>query len=247
MQVLDGQVVIETVDDHQYVRIANAGTGTDTVRELPDAFQVVAVEQDGDLVVLCAADGREVRATPGQLALPGMVIPAHLNPDHQTDLAAELFGLGTVPALDADGPRLTATLHDEQLGEITFDPVDGVVAHDVPTSVGTIQVRFWAAGHDRVKTLLPLAHELLSQLAQVRDAAVEFLWQWGATGGDTAEGHEQFRTNFGVQALSVYHSGAFAVELSDDQTVFAESFLDGYWPAVHFLPNGEPVFITTES
>ncbi|MDR3069361.1 MAG: hypothetical protein LBU50_07645 [Cellulomonas sp.] len=247
VQVLDGQVVIETVDEHQYVRIASTGTGSDTVRELPDAFRVVAVEQDGDLVVLRADDGSEVRATPGQLALPGTVIPAHLNPDHQADLAAELFGLATVPALDADDPQLTATLHDERLGEVVFDPVDGVGAHDVPTPVGDIQIRFWAAGHDRVRTLLPLTHELLDQLPQVRDAAVEFLWQWGATGGDTAEGHEQFRTNFGVQGLSVYHSGAFAVELSDDQTVFAESFLDGYWPAVHFLPNGEPVFITTES
>ncbi|MCL2091051.1 MAG: hypothetical protein FWH11_07505 [Micrococcales bacterium] len=246
VQVLDGQVAVETVDDHQYVRIASTGTA-DTVRELPDAFRVVAVEQDGDLVVLLAEDGREVRATPGQLALPGTPIPSGLNPDHQAHLAAELFGLATVPALDADDPRLTATLRDHHLGEIVFDPVDGVVAYDVPTLVGDIQVRFWAAGHDRVRTLLPLTHELVDQLPQVRDAAVEFLWQWGATGGDTAEGHEQFRTNFGVQALSVYHSGAFAVELSDDQTVFAESFLDGYWPAVHFLPDGEPVFITTES
>lgn len=247
VQVLDGQVVIETVDEHQYVRVASTGTGTDSLRELPDAFVVVAVEQDGDLVVLQAEDGREVRATPGQLALPGTVIPSHLNPDHQRDLTAELLGLATVPALDADGPHLTATLHDQLLGEIVFDPVAGVAAHDVPTPVGDIQIRFWAAGHDRVKTLLPLTHELLQQLPQVRDAAVEFLWQWGATGGDTTEGHEQFLTNFGVQGLSVYHSGAFAVELSDDQTVFAESFLDGYWPAVHFLPNGEPVFITTES
>lgn len=247
VQVLDGQVVIETVDEHQYVRIAATGTGADSLRELPDAFRVVAVEQDGDLVVLRADDGSEVRATPGQLALPGTAIPPHLNPDHQADLAAELFGLAAVPALDADDAHLTATLHDQRLGEITFDPVDGVVAHEVPTPVGEIQVRFWAAGHDRVKTLLPLTQELLGQLPQVRDAAVEFLWQWGATGGDTTEVQEEFRSNFGVRALSVYHSGAFAVELSDDQTVFAESFLDGYWPAVHFLPNGDPVFITTES
>lgn len=236
--------MIETVDDHQYVKIA--GLGTATVRELPDAFRVVAVEQDGDLVVLCGDDGREVRATPGQLALPGTAIPPELNPDHQAHLAAELFGLGCVPAPDADDPHLTATLYDQRLGEITFDPVDGVAAYDVPTGVGEVQVRFWAAGHDRVKTLLPLTHELLGELPQVRDAAVEFLWQWGATGGDTADNHEQFLTNFGVQALSVYHSGAFSVELSDDQTVFAESFLDGYWPAVHFLPNGEPVFVTIE-
>ena len=242
MHVLDGQVVIETVDEHQYVKIA----GTSAVRELPDAFRVETVEQDGDLVVLRADDGHEVRATPGQLALPGTAIPPELNPDHQAHLAAELFGLGSVPAMDADDPHLTATLRDHDLGEIVFDPVDGVAAYDVPTPVGDIEVRFWAAGHDRVKTLLPLTHELLGQLPQVRDAAVEFLWQWGATGGDTPEVHEQFLTNFGVRALSIYHSGAFSVELSDDQTVFAESFLDGYWPAVHFLPNGQPVFVTIE-
>lgn len=243
MRVLDGQVAVETVDGHQLVRVEGIGT----VRELPDAFRVVAVEQDDTLVVLRADDGREVRVTPGQLALHGTAIPPDLNPDHQAHLADELFGLATVPAHDADDARLTATLHDQRLGEIVFDPVDGVVAHDVPTDVGDIQVRFWAAGHDRVRTLLPLTHELLDQLPQVRDAAVEFLWQWGATGGDTAEGHERFLASFGVRGLSVYHSGAFAVELSDDQTVFAESFLDGYWPAVHFLPDGQPVHITTES
>ncbi|MCL2850108.1 MAG: hypothetical protein FWE61_08715 [Micrococcales bacterium] len=244
MQVLDGQVTIETIDEHQYVKIV--GFGASTLRELPDTFHVVTLEQSKGLVTLRADDGSQVCATPGQLALPGIVIPADLNPDHQDHLEAELFGLATVPALDADSPKLTTPVDDDVLGRIIFDPVDGVVADDVPTALGTISIRFWAAGHARVHTLLPLTHELVDQLPAVLDAAVEFLWKWGATGGDTSESHEHFVGNFGVHTLSVYHSGAFCVELSDDKTVFAESFLPGYRPAVHFLPDGTPVFVTIE-
>ncbi|MCL2424136.1 MAG: hypothetical protein FWD11_09655 [Micrococcales bacterium] len=244
MQVLDGQVGIETIDDRQHVRITSMGAHA--LRELPDTFRVIELEHRSGMVVLRAEDGAQVCATPGQLALPGMVIPAALNPDHQEHLEAELFGLSTVPAPDADDPVLTSSLHDDILGTIVFDPVDGVVAHDVPSRVGPVQIRFWACGHDRVATLLPFVHDLLDELPAALEAAVEFLWQWGATGGDTADSHKRFLNNFGIQSVSIYHSGAFSVELSDDQTVFAESFLAGYWPAVHFLIDGTPIFVTIE-
>jgi len=246
VQVLDGRVAIETTDEGQ--RLTIAGAGTDTGRELPSTFRVVAVEQDGDHVVLRADDGRTVRATPGQLASPGMPIPPGLDPDHQAHLDAELLNLPQVPAADADDPGLTAMLHDDRLGTILFDPVDGIATNSlVVTSHGSFQVRFWGVGHERVTQLLPQVHQILDRLPTVLAAAVEFLWQWGANGSDTADSHEQFLANFGVRGLSMYHCGAFSVELSDDQTVFAESFLDGYWPAVHFLPDGEPVFVTIES
>jgi len=244
VQVLDGQVGIETIDEHQYVRISVMGTHA--LRELPDAFRVVELEHQRGRVVLRSEDGAEVCATPGQLALPGTVIPPALNPDHQEHLESELFELPVLPALDADSPDLTAPLHDDILGTIVFDPVDGVIAQGVPTRIGSVEVRFWAAGHDRVAALLPMVHDLLDELSTALEAAVEFLWQWGATGGDTADSHGRFIDNFGVHALSIYHSGSFSVELSDTQTVFAESFLAGYWPAVHFLPDGTPVFVTIE-
>ncbi|MCL2455764.1 MAG: hypothetical protein FWD18_10780 [Micrococcales bacterium] len=244
MQVLDGQVTVEMADGRQQVRVSGGGSGS--VRDLPDTFRVVSVEHDAGRVVLRADDGREVRVTPGQLATPGIMIPPELHPEHQAHLEGELFGLPTVPAPDADGSELTATLHDARLGAVVFDPVEGVSAYQVPTALGPVQVRFCSAGRERVEALLPITCWMLDYLPQLLAMAVEFLWQWGANGTDTRDDHEQFVDSFGVHRLSVYHCGAFSLELSDDQTVFAESFLDGYWPSIHFLPDGEPVFVTIE-
>jgi hypothetical protein len=245
VQVLDGRVAVETSDGRQQVKVAGTGPNA-KVRELPSTFCVVAAEQDGERVVLRAQDGREVRVTPGQLAAPTLAIPPELDPDHQAHMEAELLGLATVPAYDADSPTLTEPLPDERLGTIVFDPAEGVAARDVTTPLGPVPVRFASAGRDRVPALLPITYWIVDYLPQLLATAVEFLWQWGATGQDTADGHKEFVANFGVRGVWFYHCGAFTIELSDDQTFFAESFLDGYWPAVHFLADGQPIFVTIE-
>jgi len=244
VRILDDRVAVDTTDEGQRLRVTGSGAGTE--RDLPSTFWIIALEQDYDDVVLHAADGRAVRATGDQLASRGLTIPPELDPDYEAHMDAELVELPLLPAADADDPALTAPLHDRYLGTITFDPVDGVAAYDVATPLGPVSVRFWGCGHERVTALLPLVHHILHHLPQVLGAAVELLWQWGANDADTPELHERFSASFGVRSVSVYHCGAFAVELSDDQAVFAESFLDGYWPAIHFLPNGQPVFVTIE-
>jgi hypothetical protein len=197
-------------------------------------------------VILRASDGRVVRATPGQLAVPTGAVPGDLDPDHQTHLEAQLLDVGTIVARDVDDPDLAVPLDDARLGQITFSPREGVQAHGVASPLGPISVVFHTMGHERVRAVLPAVHQVVDALPDWLRKAVEFLWQWGASPTDTATGHEDFVDNFGVRAVHVYHSGAFGIELSDDRTTFAESFLDGYWPAVHFLPDGAPVFVTIE-
>ncbi|ORL15127.1 hypothetical protein [Prescottella equi] len=64
---------------------------------------------------------------------------------------------------------------------------------------------------------------------------------------DTDEDRLRFLDSFGLEAVTVYHSGDFGVDLSDDRGLFEQAFLAGYWPKVHFRADRTPVAVTVEA
>lgn len=64
---------------------------------------------------------------------------------------------------------------------------------------------------------------------------------------DTDEDRLRFLDSLVLEAATVYHSGDFGVDLSDDRGLFEQAFLAGYWPKVHFRADRTPVAVTVEA
>ncbi|NKS54540.1 hypothetical protein GS500_16925 [Rhodococcus hoagii] len=224
--------------------------GTSRRRPVPRRFRIVEVLQEGTRVTLRSEDGRVLAASPGQLSVVPYLIPAQHNPNHdEQDEHAFL-----------DAPRLPAGDVADSATSLV-DPVFGEFVVRAPSIVGytaeipeaavlgdrPVAVMFDGVGRDRIEELLPAVRDLVTDLPAVLGGAVDHLWEWGREESDTDEDRLRFLDSFGLEAATVYHSGDFGVDLSDDRGLFEQAFMAGYWPKVHFRADRTPVAVTVEA
>jgi hypothetical protein len=94
-----------------------------------------------------------------------------------------------------------------------------------------------------VVALLPRIRSVLGDFATVRERATEYLWQWGASGEETAQERARF---LGEAVPSILVVGPTAIEVHYED--LGEPYMmEGYWPAVHFDQDGIAVNVTVES
>lgn len=239
------------------VRILDTDTGQvleigGASRPLPRRFRVATVALEDNRVHLHTDDGRVLSASPGQLSVVPYLVPAQHNPHYDEQDERAFLDAPNLPAVDLVVSGSDVPLHDPVLGEIVVR-APSAMGHtaEVPEA-GTfggrsVGVLFDAVGRGRIEELLPAVRAILADLPAVHDAAVGHLWEWGRDEGDTDEDRARFVTGFGVEAVTVYHSGDFGIDLSDDAGLFEQAFMDGYWPKVHFRADRTPVAVTVEA
>lgn len=219
-------------------------------RPVPRRFRIAEVSQEGSRVNLRATDGRTLTASPGQLAVVPYLVPAQHNPDHDEQAERAFLDAPSLPADDV--ANAGSPLRDPVFGEV-FVRAPSIVGYtaEIPEAAvlgdRPVAVMFDGAGRDRIEELLPVVRDVVADLAGVLDAAVEHLWEWGREESDTDEDRLRFVDSFGLEAVTVYHSGDFGVDLSDDRGLFEQAFMDGYWPKVHFRADRIPVAVTVEA
>ncbi|MCA1007520.1 hypothetical protein LCL87_17545 [Rhodococcus hoagii] len=224
--------------------------GTSRRRPVPRRFRIVEVLQEGTRVILRSDDGRVLAASPGQLSVVPYLIPAQHNPDHDEQDERAFLDASRLPAGDvADS---ATSLVDPVFGEfvVKAPSIVGYTA-EIPEAATLggrpVALTFDGAGGSRIEELLPAVREVVADLSGVLGAALDHLWEWGREESDTDEDRSRFLDSFGLEAVTIYHSGDFGVDLSDDRGVFEQAFMDGYWPKVHFRGDGTPVAVTVEA
>lgn len=237
--------VLDT-DDGQVLEIGRLS------RPVPRRFRVATVTHEANRVHLHSDDGRVLVASPGQLSVVPYLVPAQDNPHYPEQDERAFLDAPNLPAADVEVSGPDVPLSDPVLGEIVVrvPSVMGYTA-EVPEA-GTfggrsVGVLFDGVSRGRIEELLPVVRDILADLPAVHDAAVGFLWEWGRDDGDTDEDRARFVAGFGVEAVTVYHSGDFGIDLTDDEGLFEQAFMDGYWPKVHCRADRTPVAVTVEA
>ncbi|WP_019632693.1 hypothetical protein [Actinomadura atramentaria] len=230
-------LLVQPDGDEQRATVAVLGRGG-TVQALPvpRSFRVTAVERDGGEFVLTAADGRRVRGTPRQFASFTRIVEPALNPSYAEHLADPFLAAHTLPGGRGGHPPV----RDAVLGEVAFDPSTG----SYEATAGELLIMFDNAGADRVEELLPHVRGLLAAMDEIGPAAVAHLWDWGATGDETAEEKAAFLAEVRPTSLVVYRSGDFELHF---EKVPDGAFLDGYWPVVLHRADGRPVDVFVDA
>ncbi|WP_430333332.1 hypothetical protein [Rhodococcus sp. ACT016] len=237
--------VLDT-DDGQVLEIGGRS------RPIPRRFRVTMVTREANRVHLHSDDGRVLVASPAQLSVVPYLVPAQDNPRYEEQDERAFLDAPNLPAADIDVSGSGVPLSDPVLGEIVVrvPSVMGYTA-EVPEA-GTfggrsVSVLFDAVSRARIEELLPAVRDILADLPAVHEAAVGYLWEWGRDDTDTEEDRARFVAGFGLEAVTVYHSGDFGIDLSDDAGLFEQAFMDGYWPKVHCRADRTPVAVTVES
>lgn len=238
--------VVAEPDGGQEAVLATVGaSGGGTVLRLavPRAFRIDAAGHDATHLVLRAADGRTVRATPGQFGTHVRLLPPDHNPLYEEQLAEAFLAAPLLPRGDWR-PDRTPPVRDEGLGVVTFDRdlVDYGVA--VTLDDRPLRLSFDAADAGRTAELAPHARRLAEALPSIGAAGGEFLWSWGADGTEPAEEKARFLDALRPDGLVVYRSGDFEVHFDDTS---GDYFPEGYWPAVRYRADRTPVSVSVEA
>jgi len=232
------EISVDSADLPQLLRV---GTGHPPV-PLPALFQVREVGMDDGLVRLVARDGRQVRATPRQLATFAQLVSERVNPNHQAQVEAEFLDRAVRPADDTTDPALTMPVEDELFGTIVSHPPTGfgqtaevaVIRSLIPWSELPVDLAFDAMSRDRLVEVLPEVHKVVAGLRELVDRAVDHLWESGGDDERADVDRETFGAAFRLMGVTIYHSADFGLDLDDSGRYFD----DGYWPRVNFRADG---------
>ncbi|MGE7433008.1 MULTISPECIES: hypothetical protein [Kitasatospora] len=144
---------------------------------------------------------------------------------------------------DIDRPGVGEWVTDDLLGWLTERLVRQryvtVSAADQELTVG-----FDGADLQAVAELLPRAREVLADFAALRQAGAEFLWGWGAEGGEPEEEKTHFLEAVTATALVAERAGGFTVNFEDSSGTYCQ---EGYWYAVRFRGDRTPFAVTREA
>ncbi|WP_433605732.1 hypothetical protein [Prescottella agglutinans] len=246
MSTPSGSVRVLDTDDGQVLEIGRLS------RPVPRRFRVATVTHEANRVRLHSDDGRVLVASLGQLSVVPYLLPAEHNPHYEEQDERAFLDAPNLPAADIEGTVPDVPLSDPVLGEIVVRVPSAMgYTAEVPEA-GTfggrpVGVLFDGVSRARIEELLPVVRDILADLPAVHDAAVGYLWEWGRDDSDTEDDRGRFVAAFGIEAVTVYHSGDFGIDLTDDEGLFEQAFMDGYWPKVHCRADRTPVAVTVEA
>ncbi|MCQ0022856.1 hypothetical protein M4914_07750 [Streptomyces somaliensis DSM 40738] len=223
--------------------VGPSGGGIVSLLEVPRSFRVEDAGHDATHLVLRAADGRTVRATPGQFRAHVRLLPPEQNPSYEEQLTEAFLAAPLRPEGDWPSDR-TPPVRCEGLGTIAFDA--DLVGYGVAVAFGgrSLWLSFDAADAGRTAELAPHARGLVEALTSVGAAGGEFLWHWGSDGTESPEEEARFLDALRPGSLVVYRSGDFEVHFDDTS---GDHFPEGYWPAVRYRADRTPVAVSVEA
>ncbi|MFI6574170.1 hypothetical protein ACIBFB_00100 [Nocardiopsis sp. NPDC050513] len=229
--------------------VSETGPGSFDVRtRIPGSFPVRHVSDDGERFTLTSDDGRSVLGTPRQFRSLAEVriLNREYNPSYERHAEEAFLATHLLPDGRSLPPRLRT---DAVLGEIRLH--DALREYESTVRVGGGETRwaFDSAGPERVAALLPRVRALVASFDRVLHDGLEFLWTWGADGAGPEEEAEE-RSRFLEETappsdVVVYRSGDFEVHFGGAGG--GRSFMDGYWPAVHFRSDTTPVGVSVQA
>lgn len=239
-------IVTTDPDGAQHGTVALAGPGGAPVfgaPEIPQSFRVERIEHDDTHWTLHAADGRTLRATPGQFANQPPLIAEDHNPCYQAHLEQSWDAIARVYAHDAPD-RPVPEISDEVLGDFEFDEDLYQYSATFEHAPNRTFVCFGAAEPERIRELLPSVRALLKDYERVHKAGLQYLWDHRPE-AEPWEGTEAaFFSKVFAFRMDIYYSGDFILNYSDANAGF---FADGSWMAVHFRgENATPVMLSVE-
>ena len=221
------------------------------VQDIPGSFRVQRIDHDDRHWILHAADGRTLKATPGQFANQPPILDEQNNPCYQAQLEQSWEAIARMYANDAPD-RPVPEISDEVLGGFEFDEDLYEYSATFEPPSDQVYVRFGAAEPERIKAMLPSVRTLLDDFERIRQSGLRYLWDrwlrylWDR--GPDDQTSEQAEAEFFREAiafrLEFYYSGDFILNYSDGGAGY---FADGYWMAVHFRgEDATPVMLSME-
>lgn len=214
--------------------VGSGGGGVVGVVDLPRSFQVREIAHDGDRFVLTSADGRTATGTPDQFDAHPRLVHEPVNPRYQEQLEEIFLSTHLLPT-----DRETLAEPQTVTQDLNGPGIDEVVRTGQATvTVGDEEVwlNFDNAWPEKITSLLPHTRDLLARITDLGRAGADFLWAQGSPDEDP---ETDFLELMEPTTLVMFLTGDFEIHyegISD-----SEYYMDGYWPAVHFLADGTPV------
>lgn len=216
------------------VAIVGSGGGVVGVVDLPRSFQVRTITHDDARFALTSADGRTATGTPDQFDAHPRLVAESVNPRYQEQLE-EIF-LNTHLLRNRAVAGIDAPTTDQGLDGPELDEIIRLGEAMVTVADEELWLKFDNAWPEKVSELLPHTRDLLARLDHLGRAGAEFLWAEVSPGDEPESDFLEMMT---PTSLVMFLTGDFEIHyegISD-----TEYYMDGYWPAVHFLANGTPV------